>query len=144
MKSKKNTLKFVLRVVHNIASHRIPGFAVLLPIDALLAIVDAVSVGMEKPLKVDWKFSDLAGLMKLLRELMDAARDRAKREMLEFIYELLCYITDVETYFPDREEFIKKADTAANLLPSCDVFPDVPDDDDEEEEVCVPVPTVSV
>jgi len=109
-------LKQIISLVYSIGVTRIPGLAIFLPLDALLAMVDAVKIGMNKDLHVDMKLTDWRGMMKLLREASDAVMTPTKREQAEAVYALLAYITDVEKTV-SVDEFLNLSNDAQELLP---------------------------
>lgn len=90
------SLDFYLGVIHNIAKVTVPGFALLIPLSSLLRISKALRASLGHEIDVDWKFSDIAGLRKALRELAEVAIYKTEKEILEAIYYLLCYITTLE------------------------------------------------
>lgn len=146
------SLDFYLGVIHNIAKATIPGFTLLIPLSSLLSISKAVRASLGHEVDVDWKFSDIAGLRKSLRELADVAIYKTEKEILEAIYYLLCYITTLENYLTLEQFMAAGNDTmqaaeketpgvsgAVALFPSSNVEPV----DSKGEAICAPMPVVS-
>lgn len=119
----KFTLPFVLKVVYNIFVNLIPGLAILIPLDSLMRIIEAVQSSLDHQIVVDWKFSDMNGLMKFMLNLMEVAVNKSEKEQLEAIYALLVYLTTLED-FVSEEEFVSKGMTVKECLPAGNVFPD--------------------
>ena len=110
------------KIIYSLGISRIPGLVILLPYDALMAIVEAVEVGMEKKLRLDWKWSNWQGFIGFLKEATEAAMTSNKQDQVEAIYRLLEYVTNVEDYM-SVDEFVKRVinSDAMALLPNGEV-----------------------
>jgi hypothetical protein len=120
------------RVIYSLGVTRIPGLAILLPYDALMAMVEAVEVGVKQKLRLDWKWSDWEGFLGFLKEAADAALTPSRVDQIEAVYALLEYLTNVEDYV-SKEEFLKRVEDigADQMLPNAKINQITPAIDEE-------------
>jgi len=128
-------LKFVLTLLYNFGIQRIPGLGLLIPLDALMAIAEAVETGVEHKVRVDMKITSPGQILKALAALSAVAINRGGAEQVGKIYDLLEIVTNIEDH-RTRVEFIVDATGMVPLLPAGTVAPaelvkeDIDDDDD--------------
>ncbi len=107
----------ICKLLYSIGISRIPGLAMLLPRDTLLAMADTVQISFDHKLQLDLKFSDWPGLLKLLREAADAALTPTRQEQVEAIYALMIYVSNLEDHL-SLELFVEHTKVAAGWLPN--------------------------
>jgi hypothetical protein len=126
-------LKFALTMLYNLGAMRIPGLAALVPLDALMAIAEAVESGIEHKLKLDFikieKPEDILKqpfrLLQALGALYLAAINYGGAEQVGKIYDLLKLLTNIEDY-KTREQFIRESEPAIPMLPAANAAPTEP------------------
>jgi len=128
-------LKFVLTLLYNFGIQRIPGLGLLIPLDALMAIAEAVETGVEQKLKVDMKITKPGDILKAMLALYAVAVNRGGPDQIGKVYDLLAVVTNVEDH-KTRVEFIVEATGMVPLLPAATIAPDElmkeeTDDDDD-------------
>jgi hypothetical protein len=90
------------------AETTIPGLVVIMPRDTVVAIIDAIEIGMDKNLRLDVKIHNVLEIMGVVREISEAALIRSEKERREAIYSLLVFMTNIEDCM-SQEEFMTYA-----------------------------------
>ena len=128
-------LKFVLTLLYNFGIQRVPGLGLLIPLDALMAVAEAVETGVEHKVRVDLKITNPGQILRALVALSAVAVNRGGAEQVGKIYDLLEIVTNIEDY-RTRSEFIVDTTGMIPLLPAATIAPaelvkeDIEDDDD--------------
>lgn len=91
--------------------YAIPGVAIVMPLDAVVGIIDSVQIGIHRNLKVNPKFRNILEIANVAKETTEAILTRDPIQRREAIYSLLAFFTDVEEGEDglSKEEFMKYA-----------------------------------
>jgi hypothetical protein len=89
-------IRQILLLIYPILETSVSALRLVMPLDAVLGIIDAIEIGINQRLEADFKMRDTNAWFSMFKELSEAAVVRSEKERREAIYALLVFVTNIE------------------------------------------------